>query len=83
MVRFTVDYFGGWREEDFLCRECGWQGVGSQLTPRIGAALFVLECPRCRSAVAGGSHPTHEDAQEAAERGNAEAVQWLRRHARS
>ena len=29
MVRFTVDYFGGWREEDFLCRECGWQGVGS------------------------------------------------------
>ncbi|MCU0677772.1 MAG: hypothetical protein MUE69_33965 [Myxococcota bacterium] len=81
MVRFTVDYFGGWH--DFACRECGWEGRGSELTPRIGATLFVFECPRCRSAVAGGSHPTHEDAKDAAERGNAEAQQWLRRRSRS
>lgn len=83
MTRFTVDYFGNWRELDFECRECRWNGPGARLTPRVGAALFTLECPRCRETVAGGSHPTLEEAEEAAERGNAEARGWLVRHRRA
>jgi ribosomal protein L37AE/L43A len=80
MTRFTVDYFGAWRELDFTCRECGWNGSGARLTPHVGASLFMLECPRCRETVAAGAHPTLEDAKEAADRGNAEARRWLARH---
>jgi len=49
----TVDYFK-YKNEDFTCENCGWQGKGSELVNgEFSEVHFIcdLDCPQCNEMV--------------------------------
>ncbi len=56
-----------YKTESFTCRECNWQGQGSELVNGNISELhliFDLECPVCFNLVAFWQAPLKEDENE-------------------
>jgi hypothetical protein len=57
-------YFDRWKEEDFACSQCGWEGKGAKLVcTRTDQYSAFLHCPRCRTLVYGHRWPNVQDAR--------------------
>ena len=77
-ARVLTDYWEQYVEESRLsCPACGWQGDNGEAVKELHEELFDLSCPRCEKMLLIVSYPTLEQTREAAERGNAEALEAL------
>ena len=73
------NYFSDWREQQAHCTACGW--TGSSLTDafeELFDALIEFTCPACNVIITMVSYPTLDEIEEAAEKGNSEAIKMLK-----
>jgi hypothetical protein len=82
-IRKTFAWYSTWKEEQFVCSHCGWQGLGKEAFPDEAG---MIECPRCDHGVGYVEFPSLRDTEKAAARGNEDAIRdlpekraWLQR----
>lgn len=77
MAELLHDYFtAGWRDHERDCA-CGWRGDSREMAMELHADVTDYACPACANLLLIVSHPSLEQVQAAAARGNAEAIQQL------
>ena len=53
-----ASYYDDWENEDFRCKNCGWNGIGSQLKQGdMFEALHELDCPQCGGRISTLVYP--------------------------
>jgi len=63
-----------WKDSESTCR-CGWSGPNTEIKDmETFAELFEYFCPTCHEKLGIVSYPSLWQVQEAAERGNPEAM---------
>ncbi len=61
-----VDYYT-YKDQNFTCSECGWQGKGEQLSHgdfHEGSMIGDLECPKCGHLIAFWQAPLLDKEKE-------------------
>lgn len=57
-------YYDDWREQQFSCSKCGWQGLGSQLAQgETFDDLFEVDCPTCHARLSVVTFPTLQESR--------------------
>ena len=70
-------YYSSWLQESFTCSQCGWRGTVGCQDLEIGGGAAIIECPKCCRSLGVVQFPTLRDTEEAAAKGNAEAIAAL------
>ncbi len=64
--------------QEISCSKCHWKGTGSQGAQHMFDELFDVRCPSCGTMLLIIGYPTLAEINEAAKRGNEEAINELR-----
>lgn len=70
-------YYDNWDGSVMTCEKCGWKGkVGHNMT-EIYEQLLDITCPKCDEMLAIINFPTYQETENAAKKGNKEALKNL------
>ncbi|MEJ7786866.1 MAG: hypothetical protein WKF62_05795 [Solirubrobacterales bacterium] len=64
--------------KEISCAACGWSGAASEGGEHMFDELFDVRCPTCQNMLLIVGYPTFAEIEEAAKRGNEEAINELR-----
>ena len=64
--------------KEISCAGCGWNGPASQGSQQMFDELSDVRCPSCHTMLLIVGYPTFAEIEEAAKRGNEEALRELR-----
>ena len=74
------DYYDpGWRSARFTCSRCGWSGATEEMSRGVYRELMDFSCGSCDEIIVIVSFPTLDDIRRAAQLGNPEAIDELKR----